>query len=273
MPVPSILPRSRIQGHGGRDPHPPGTPGTTAGNGPDRDAGGTDPVRAHGRPHRNPGPGYNLSLRRHEAELILGHKRSRRPELGSSECPRPLHRRPDRQPELREDHALQRADRAAGQGGNYAGVTVEKKRGRPRLGGRPERPVTILDLPGTYSLSPQSLDEQVARDVLFRRLPDVPEPSLIPDRRRRIQPPAAISTTRRRSSNSVTPPFPRVEHGGCRSGKRTRDRRRSPIQGPGVPVFPHGGKGRRQGEGAPAGRHPSIRRPTRTPPGDSARVQ
>jgi ferrous iron transport protein B len=62
--------------------------------------------------------------------------------------------------------------------GNYAGVTVERKEGA-LLGGRPDRPVTILDLPGTYSLSPQSLDEQVARDVLFRRLPDVPEPSLI----------------------------------------------------------------------------------------------
>lgn len=62
--------------------------------------------------------------------------------------------------------------------GNYAGVTVERKEGA-LLGGRPDRPVTILDLPGTYSLSPQSLDEQVARDVLFQRVSDVPEPSLI----------------------------------------------------------------------------------------------
>jgi ferrous iron transport protein B len=62
--------------------------------------------------------------------------------------------------------------------GNYAGVTVERKEGR-LLGSSRENPVTILDLPGTYSLSPQSLDEQVARDVLFHRLPDVPPPDLV----------------------------------------------------------------------------------------------
>jgi ferrous iron transport protein B len=57
--------------------------------------------------------------------------------------------------------------------GNYAGVTVERKEGR-LLGGSRENPTTVLDLPGTYSLSPQSLDEQIARDILFHRLPDVP---------------------------------------------------------------------------------------------------
>src|SRR6516165_9997912 len=62
--------------------------------------------------------------------------------------------------------------------GNYAGVTVERKEGA-MLGSPAGSPVTILDLPGTYSLSPQSLDEQIARDVLFRRLPDVPAPSLV----------------------------------------------------------------------------------------------
>src|SRR5262249_11457327 len=62
--------------------------------------------------------------------------------------------------------------------GNYAGVTVERKEGR-MLGSARERPITILDLPGTYSLTPQSLDEQISRDVLFHRLPDVPPPKLI----------------------------------------------------------------------------------------------
>src|SRR5579872_5310985 len=62
--------------------------------------------------------------------------------------------------------------------GNYAGVTVERKEGR--LQGSPaENPVRVLDLPGTYSLSPQSLDEQIARDVLFQRLADVPAPQLV----------------------------------------------------------------------------------------------
>jgi ferrous iron transport protein B len=34
-------------------------------------------------------------------------------------------------------------------------------------------------LPGTYSLSPNSLDEQISRDVLLNRLPELPPPSLI----------------------------------------------------------------------------------------------
>ena len=37
----------------------------------------------------------------------------------------------------------------------------------------------MLDLPGTYSLSPQSPDEQIARDVLFQRVPEVPTPDLV----------------------------------------------------------------------------------------------
>ena len=37
----------------------------------------------------------------------------------------------------------------------------------------------MLDLPGTYSLSPNSLDEQVSRDVLLNRLPELPPPDLI----------------------------------------------------------------------------------------------
>src|SRR2546425_169014 len=62
--------------------------------------------------------------------------------------------------------------------GNYAGVTVERKEGR-LLGAPRELPVTVLDLPGTYSLSPQSLDEQISRDVLLHRLKDVPPPDLV----------------------------------------------------------------------------------------------
>ncbi|MBM3829484.1 MAG: ferrous iron transport protein B [Verrucomicrobia bacterium] len=59
--------------------------------------------------------------------------------------------------------------------GNYAGVTVERKEGALRgVDG-----ITIIDLPGTYSLSPKSLDEEVSRDILFHRLDDVPAPSLV----------------------------------------------------------------------------------------------
>src|SRR5437016_4880980 len=62
--------------------------------------------------------------------------------------------------------------------GNYAGVTVERKEGR-LLGAPAALNARVLDLPGTYSLSPQSLDEQISRDVLLNRLPELPAPALI----------------------------------------------------------------------------------------------
>src|SRR5438045_1035321 len=62
--------------------------------------------------------------------------------------------------------------------GNYAGVTVERKEGRLR-GAPADLAITVLDLPGTYSLSPKSLDEQISRDVLFHRLSDVPPLQLV----------------------------------------------------------------------------------------------
>src|SRR5690349_17351087 len=62
--------------------------------------------------------------------------------------------------------------------GNYAGVTVERKEGKLR-GAPPGVSIALLDLPGTYSLSPNSLDEQISRDVLMNRLPELPPPDLI----------------------------------------------------------------------------------------------
>lgn len=54
--------------------------------------------------------------------------------------------------------------------GNFPGVTVEKKIGRVAWDGRE---VTLVDLPGTYSLSPRTLDEMVSVDVLLGRQDDV----------------------------------------------------------------------------------------------------
>ena len=54
--------------------------------------------------------------------------------------------------------------------GNYPGVTVEKKIGHFRHEGRE---VELVDLPGTYSLSPRSLDEMVSVEVLLGRQADV----------------------------------------------------------------------------------------------------
>lgn len=62
------------------------------------------------------------------------------------------------------------------QTGNYPGVTVEKKIGKMRLG---DRMVHLVDLPGTYSLSPRSPDEMVAVDVLLGRQKDVGTPDLV----------------------------------------------------------------------------------------------
>lgn len=62
--------------------------------------------------------------------------------------------------------------------GNYAGVTVERKEGK-LLGAPAGTEIRLLDLPGTYSLSPNSLDEQISRDVLLNRLPELPAPDLI----------------------------------------------------------------------------------------------
>lgn len=54
--------------------------------------------------------------------------------------------------------------------GNYPGVTVEKKLGRVTWDGVP---LTLVDLPGTYSLSPRSPDERISIDVLLGRQQDV----------------------------------------------------------------------------------------------------
>jgi ferrous iron transport protein B len=60
---------------------------------------------------------------------------------------------------------------------NYPGVTVERREGeRAAADGRTLR---VLDLPGTYSLSPTTLDEAITRDVLLGRVADAPAPGLI----------------------------------------------------------------------------------------------
>ncbi len=51
---------------------------------------------------------------------------------------------------------------------NYPGVTVERKSGRALFADG--RPVEMIDLPGAYSLDPDSLDEAVTRDVVLGNL-------------------------------------------------------------------------------------------------------
>ncbi|MEN8246481.1 MAG: ferrous iron transport protein B [Thermodesulfobacteriota bacterium] len=54
--------------------------------------------------------------------------------------------------------------------GNWPGVTVEKKEGQVRKTGRDLR---VVDLPGTYSLTPFSIEEIVARNYILDENPDV----------------------------------------------------------------------------------------------------
>ena len=53
--------------------------------------------------------------------------------------------------------------------GNWPGVTVEKKEGKLKK----HDGVTIIDLPGIYSLSPYTLEEVVSRDYLVKNRPNV----------------------------------------------------------------------------------------------------
>ena len=54
--------------------------------------------------------------------------------------------------------------------GNYPGVTVEKKSGTCRY---KNHTLTVVDLPGTYSLTAHSIEEVVARNFLIQDKPDV----------------------------------------------------------------------------------------------------
>ena len=53
--------------------------------------------------------------------------------------------------------------------GNWPGVTVDKKEGTYKK----DKEINIMDLPGTYSLSPYSAEEVIARDYIVQDRPDV----------------------------------------------------------------------------------------------------
>ena len=54
--------------------------------------------------------------------------------------------------------------------GNWAGVTVEKKEGKLKHDGAD---ISIIDLPGIYSLSPYSAEELVSRNYIIDEKPDL----------------------------------------------------------------------------------------------------
>jgi len=52
--------------------------------------------------------------------------------------------------------------------GSFPGVTVEKKEGTLKS----DKAITVVDLPGIYSLSPYTAEEKVTRDFLIKSIPD-----------------------------------------------------------------------------------------------------
>ena len=60
---------------------------------------------------------------------------------------------------------------------NFPGVTVEQRVGRAKLGNN--REITMIDLPGVYSLDARSDDERVTRDVLAGTMVGVPKPDAV----------------------------------------------------------------------------------------------
>jgi ferrous iron transport protein B len=60
---------------------------------------------------------------------------------------------------------------------NYAGVTVERKEGLVRAASG--RTMSVLDLPGTYSLRARSPDEEVTRDAVLGRLAGEAPPDVV----------------------------------------------------------------------------------------------
>src|SRR5208283_4286245 len=60
---------------------------------------------------------------------------------------------------------------------NYPGVTVEQRMGLMAGVGRDD--LTLIDLPGVYSLTPYSEDARVAVDVLKGKMPGTPKPDAV----------------------------------------------------------------------------------------------
>jgi len=60
--------------------------------------------------------------------------------------------------------------------GNYPGVTVDRRAARMRLG---DREIELVDVPGTYSLSARSPEEQLAADSVLGRLDATPDAIIV----------------------------------------------------------------------------------------------
>jgi ferrous iron transport protein B len=107
-----------------------------------------DPMELHLR-------GYELTLRGSDAQ----HIDIEREEHGY---------RTGRESELRENDAVQSADRHEPARRKFPGVTVERKDGVIRG----HKDATVVDLPGIYSLSPYTSEELITREFITNQHPD-----------------------------------------------------------------------------------------------------
>lgn len=135
-------------------------------------------------------------------------------------------------PRRRKNDAFQCADGMRQKVGNYPGVTVERKKARRFF--THGREIAVLDLPGTYSLSPKSPDEEVARDVLLGLRPDTPISDASDYCRGRI--PTWSEISRHAGFHLGIPPV--AQHGRCRGGTQKCGRTRAFAQQLGAPVVP-----------------------------------
>lgn len=62
--------------------------------------------------------------------------------------------------------------------GNYPGVTVEKVVGTLKIASKKES-IDLIDLPGTYSLDPQTMDEEIVKHVLIGDQKGVAKPDAV----------------------------------------------------------------------------------------------
>ena len=60
---------------------------------------------------------------------------------------------------------------------NYPGITVEKKIGK--LKSNIDEEINVLDLPGTYSITPESIDERVVAEQVMDWIHGINRPSAI----------------------------------------------------------------------------------------------
>ena len=102
--------------------------------------------------------------------------------------------------------------------GNYPGVTVERKEGSVRSQSTGQS-VTLIDLPGLYSLTPRSPDETIARNVLLGRRGDEPQPDGIVNV---VDASNLISTARTRPPDGNS-----ADHDRCRFARRSKGQRES----------------------------------------------